>query len=252
MASHPYELFRDNSASSLGRSRTLNGILSRLAAHHLSVTGLRYFGKTMLLRVVEQTAKSGSVFAHVVYWDLRHRTPDCDESFFNAFAECLACEIGDGEVREFLKDGTFTSIKGVFDYLKVNGERVLLIMDGMDQPLGSENLSPNVWDNLCALAANPSISIVTGSRKRLRQLCANPSSRTSDFWERFHDPVVELHAFTEDELHEFLAPLSELRALDRGCEREFMNWTGGVPVLSVALAARLAEGSKGPDRKSVV
>src|SRR5207247_1112289 len=48
-----------------------------------------------------------------------------------------------------------------------------------------------------------------------------------------------------EEVVEFLKPLSKIRGLDRGCDREFLNWTGGVPVLSVALAARLAERAEG-------
>ena len=244
---NPYKVFGNPAPKMLGRARLAERVLDRLRTQHVSVVGLRFFGKTVLLTGIANADAAKQHFSDVVYWNLRHLTPANDGEFFSALADALRNKVtscGNDAADYFAtpEDKTAQAIVGFFDYLKDQSKRVLLIMDGMDQPLSSENLSPSVWDNLCAITERNSVSILTASRKRLRQLCINPNSRTSDFWQRFVDPVVEMRALTREELQEFIAPLAEqVGTLASGADTELWNWSGGLPLLAAAICEHLIQ-----------
>ena len=250
MMPNPYHVFGNPAPQMLGRSRLAERVLDRLRTQHISVVGPRYFGKTVLLHGIANSPVVAQHFRDVVYWDLRHLTPTNDAEFFVGLADAARNQVhscGNDAAEYFAnaEDKTAHSIIGFFDYLKDQNKRVLLVMDGMDQPLGSENLSPSVWDNLCALTERNSISMLTASRKRLRQLCINPNSRTSDFWQRFVDPVVEMKTLTREELQEFIGPLVQhVGPLAAGADTEIWNWTGGLPLLAAALCEYLVHNTK--------
>lgn len=247
---NPYKVFGNPAPQMLGRSRLAERVLDRLRTQHVSVVGPRYFGKTVFLSGIATAERGNQHFSDIVYWDLRHLTPANDEEFFIALADALRNQVkscGNDAADYFAspEDKTAQAIVGFFDYLKDQGKRVLLIMDGMDQPLSSENLSPSVWDNLCAITERNSVSMLTASRKRLRQLCINPNSRTSDFWQRFVDPVVEVRALTREELQEFIEPLvAHVGTLASGADTEIWNWSGGLPLLAAALCEHLQSSTK--------
>ncbi len=242
---NPYKVFGNPPPQMLGRTRLAERVLDRLRTQHVSVVGPRYFGKTVLLSGISEAEGAKQHFSDVVYWDLRHLTPANDGEFFAALADALRNQVkscGNDAADYFAspEDKTAQGIIGFFDYLKDQNKRVLLIMDGMDQPLSSENLSPSVWDNLCALTERNSVSMLTASRKRLRQLCINPNSRTSDFWQRFVDPAVEMRALTREELQEFIKPLAgHAGSVAPGADTEIWNWSGGLPLLAAALCEQL-------------
>jgi hypothetical protein len=145
---------------------------------------------------------------------------------------------------------TYSGIKGYFEHLNGLGMRILVVLDGMDQPLDCEGLTKNLWDNLAGFAKVGSVNLLATSRKPLRQLCRSASGRSSDFWERFEDPPIRLKAFNSVETSVFLKPLADARGgLEQGVETEFANWTGGIPRLAICLARRLYEGDK--DRVSL-
>ncbi len=242
---NPYKVFGNPVPQMLGRTRLTERVLDRLRTQHVSVVGPRYFGKTVFLSGIAAAEGAKQHFSDVVYWDLRHLTPAKDAEFFAALAEVLKSQVkscGNDATDYFAstENKTAQAIVSFFDYLKDQSKRVLLIMDGMDQPLSSDNLSPSVWDNLCALTERNSVSMLTASRKRLRQLCVNPNSRTSDFWQRFVDPVVELRALTREELQEFLKPLADhVGTIASGADTEIWNWSGGLPLLATAICEHL-------------
>lgn len=247
---NPYKVFGNPTPQMLGRTRLTERVLDRLRTQHVSVVGPRFFGKTVFLSGIAATEGAKQHFSDVVYWDLRHLTPANDAEFFAALAEVLKSQVkscGNDATEYFAspENKTAQAIVSFFDYLKDQSKRVLLIMDGMDQPLSSENLSPSVWDNLCALTERNSVSMLTASRKRLRQLCVNPNSRTSDFWQRFVDPVVEMRALARDEFQEFIKPLVEhVGAIAAGADTEMWNWSGGLPLLTAALCEHLQNAVK--------
>jgi hypothetical protein len=244
--SNPYKVFGNPPSQMLGRTHLAERVLNRLRTQHVSVVGPRYIGKKIFLNGIIEAARSGKLFDDVVYWDLRRFAPESDGQFFNQMAEKLRDQITSiGEdIKVFFakpEDLCWSSIKSLAEHYRDNKKRILIVFDGMDQALGSTALSRSVWDNLCALADHSSIAMLTSSRKRLRQLCADPTSRTSDFWERFVDPV-ELKVFTQEELREFLEPLSQAAGgLAAGVETEIGNWTGGMPVLVAAVCQALAD-----------
>jgi hypothetical protein len=75
----------------------------------------------------------------------------------------------------------------VFQELEQQKARLLVILDGFDHVLAGTGLTRNLWDQLRALGQRASLTLVTGSRRPLRELCKTEESRTSDFWEIFYD-----------------------------------------------------------------
>ena len=61
-------------------------------------------------------------------------------------------------------------------------------------------------------AKHASLRLVTGSRKRLRELCKTEDSRTSDFWEIFYDTPLMVGCLEEEDWEDFLHPF-ESRAI---------------------------------------
>jgi hypothetical protein len=241
---NPYQVFGSTTPQMLGRARLGERVIERLRTQHVSVVAPQYFGKTVFLKGLASAPAVLRHFTDVVYWDLRHLTPATDADFFVGLADALRDQVrscGTEPAAYFsTPDGkTAQAVISFFDYMQGENKRVLLVMDGMDQPLSSVNLGPGVWDNLCALTERNSVSMLTASRKRLRQLCLNPNSRTSDFWQRFVDPV-ELKALTREELRDFVSPLADhVGTLAPGSETEMWNWSGGLPLLIAALCERL-------------
>ena len=60
--------------------------------------------------------------------------------------------------------------------------RILVVLDGFDHVLAGTGLTRNLWDQLRELARRPSLRLVTGSRRRLRELCRTEEVQSSNFW----------------------------------------------------------------------
>jgi hypothetical protein len=252
MSENPYRLTQDPTPKELARDEMLRQVLEDLYEHHISVIGPRHYGKTVFVTALAGAARASGRFSDVVFWDLRHFTPENDAEFFAKFAETLVeqlISVGEDAKSHFgtAENRTYSRIKGFFEYLQELEKRVLIIMDGMDQPLDCEGLTKNLWDNLAGFAKLGSVNLLATSRKPLRQLCKSATGRASDFWERFEDPPTRLKAFSGEEISAFLKPLAEQRgALELGVESEFAHWTGGIPRLAVCVARRLYEGEAQP------
>ena len=252
MSDNPYKLTPDPIPAELARSGLLQQVLEDLYEHHISIIGPRHYGKTVFVTALAGAARASGRFSDVVFWDLRHFTPENDAEFFAKFAEILAeqlASVGEDAQSHFgtVENRTYSKIKGFFEYLQGLEKRVLIVMDGMDQPLDCEGLTKNLWDNLAGFAKIGSVNLLATSRKPLRQLCKSATGRASDFWERFEDPPVRLKAFSGEEITSFLKPLAKARGgLEQGVEVEFANWTGGIPRLAVCLARRVVENGSSP------
>ena len=250
MSENPYKLTPDPIPKELARVELMRQVLEDSYEHHISVIAPRHYGKTVFVTALAEAARASGRFSDVVFWDLRHFTPVSDAEFFTRFAAVLSEQVTSmgNDTKDYFKPEqcTYSGIKGFFDYLNGLERRILVLLDGMDQPLDCEGLTKNLWDNLAAFAKIGSVNLLATSRKPLRQLCRSASGRTSDFWERFNDPPLKLKAFSAMEMGVFLQPLASARGgLERGFETEFANWTGGVPRLAVCLARRLYEDGKG-------
>jgi hypothetical protein len=225
----------------LGERKRLTDELAAKTRRHVSVIGARLSGKTILLNWAAREY-SGNAFVATVYWDLRHGEPKRDEDFYLQLAHLASDRLPPllGDVASFLRGAaTLQEVRLAFEELARLGRRLLIILDGMDGLLQGGTITRNLWDNLRALAELESVVFLTGSRRRLRELCSSPDARTSDFWNIFAPQPIELSALD----------VAGVRALfmDAGLDLDdtaaaaLHEWTGGQPALLGAVGQRLWE-----------
>jgi hypothetical protein len=255
--SNPYQVSGTGTAQMFDRKRLFDAIcdiLTKQVPEHISVTGIKLSGKTVLLRtLVDHFAKAGKHYAAALFWDLRRDTPTSDDAFRMQLVEHLKVALKgvNDEAAGYLdlKSGDEGSLGDFLELaletLKDQGQRVLLVMDGFDYLKLGTDISPNLLDQLRAFAQMSSLRLVTGSRLKLRELCKTKESRTSDFWRIFHDPPFDVLPFSDGDLDEFLKPFSDKKiAFDKPARTELLNWTGGVPILVSAIAEQLFANEK--------
>ncbi len=240
MLASPFQVLGTRVARRIGRDREWNRLLSLVERNHVSVLGPKYIGKSvLLLALAEHFAVNNEVFRASVYWDLRHGTPDNDVDFFAEFAKRLV-----GPIRAINTDyaaeltgepsDAFKKIKMVFELLAEEGLAVLVCLDGCDNLLLGSGVTRNMWENLRALAEMTSLRLVTGSRRRLRDLCHSPESQASEFWNIFRYSLP-LKALTEADIGDFAQQfVGASIPVSPGATKELFNWTGGIPVIAAA------------------
>lgn len=212
-------------------------MLSQIERNHLSIVGPKHIGKSVLLcAVAEHYRQGGGPFRSSLYWDLRHSTPANDEEFYVQFAGKLAATVR-GIYAEYAVElekpdsANYRGIQTILELLRDEGVAILFCLDGWDRLLVDSDVTRNLLDNLRALAEWPTVRLVTGSRRRLRELCATREARTSDFHNIFGNPLT-LAALPEAEIDSFLAPFAGRGVtFGVGAKKEVYNWTGGIPVL---------------------
>ncbi len=250
MDHNPYAIFGATIPACRGREPDMEKINRLIGKNHVSVVGPKHIGKTVFLSALtERFATGKDSFTGSVYWDMRHNTPTDDVGFYVEFARILSDGLKSTSAveAEFLKDARkdgYQSIETVFGALSEEKKCYLICLDGFDDLLGSGLLTKNLWDNLRALGQLTSIKYVTGSRKRLSELCVSRESRTSDFWRIFYDPPFTLGCFSEAHLSTFLVPFAEHGVtLSGGAKTELLNWSGGIPLQTTVLSHRLWDGA---------
>lgn len=259
---NPYALPSLVIATLRGRDQVFRKICQDLGEKttpdHVSIVGPRYFGKTVLLKTIaEQFGQPGSRYQVVLYWDLRHDTPETDQAFMRALAKKLdACLIAQGitEFHEYLNDNVDElggNISDVVDSLGADDKHILILLDDFDRLAGQPQITKNLWDYLRSLAQKDHLRFVTTSRRRLRESIPSRESRTSDFWNNFNN-VVTLKTIEHQAFDAFVAPLLVAGwAFEESAKKEFFNWTGGVPVLVARLCRDLYdEGEASPVAKA--
>lgn len=228
-----------------GRQRILEKILSMLnkpIPDNVSVVAPKLYGKTVLLNNLCERLRQTEGFYTSVYIDLRHKTPQSDVEFRRTLANHLSESFNglNKEYSKLLRDCDDTSISDniniVLADLNENNKRLVIIFDAFDSLTLGTLISPNLLDQLRSFATdNPSLSLVIGSRLRLRELCKTEESRTSDFWRIFAEPI-QLGALEEQDYDEFWKPF-EMRSItvEKGARTDFITKTGGVPVIVTGL-----------------
>jgi hypothetical protein len=253
MSERAYEVLGDRSAPMRGRKRQMADLLAQLGKptpDHISVIGPKRIGKTMLLRhLAAHIRAEGKLYLTSVYWNL-HDAPAPDGDFRAALAREVARALV--PLRPDLADENpgYDWLTAVLGILEDEGLRILVILDEVDRLRAAPAIGRNLWDNLRFLAQKDSLWLVTGTRRRLREICLDEESLTSDFWEIFTDPM-SLGPFAAADWEDVLQPIRAKRAIELPAEKEIINWTGGVPVLVAALASRLVSG-QGPVTKAEV
>ena len=247
MSARPYRVLGVEVPPMLGRERLFDQLcrhLTKATPDHVSVIGPRLFGKSVMLKHLASHFPPGH-FVGSLYWDLRYGTPRTDAEFRSQFARHLKDRLRfvRPDLAEYLEpddEAVSDLLTLVLDDLKEDNARMLAVLDGFDHLLGDFGITRNLWDELRTLAQTGGLCLVTGSRARLLDLCKDEESRTSNFWQIFHDPPFQVGAFKDDDWAGFLAPFASSGVeTDSSAEKEIRNWTGGVPVLAAALADRL-------------
>jgi len=228
--------------SMFGRKRIMDKILSMLnkpAPDNISIIGPKLYGKTVLLRHLSDTLKKQEGIYASAYIDLRHNTPQSDIEFKRTVATRLSESLRpiNKEYSDALRETDDDTIPDIINYilsdLNDTGKRLVIIFDAFDSLTLGTLISPNLLDQLRSFATdNPSLSLVIGSRLRLRELCKTEESRTSDFWRIFADPPMQLAAFEESDFDDFWKPFEDRYiTVEKGARSDLITRTGGIPVI---------------------
>jgi len=240
IATNPFRVLGAGAAVCRGRGREWQSVMARIAGNHISIVGPKHIGKTVLINgLAAQHGKAQGAFIGSVYWDLKHNTPADDHSFYSQLAHRTIPTLklfNDGYAAELSGSAApFEQIRMVCELLAEEHIAILFCLDGFDDLLLGSSITRNLWDNLRALAELSSVRFVTGSRKRLRELCASSDSKTSDFWNLFQNPL-SLRALSASDIESFLIPFAERKiAFSSNAVDEVLKWTGGIPALVAAL-----------------
>ncbi|MCE9923905.1 ATP-binding protein [Aeromonas media] len=233
----------------LGRDAILQKMLDALTKptpDHLQVVGPRFVGKTVILHeLAVRLRQSGSPYSVVLLWDLGHQTPATDTLFMQSMARELssALKAKHPEYAEHLQESqenAYQDIAEVLVALKGDRCKVLIIMDGFDRPLSNGQLTRNLWDQLRELAHNPSLRLVTASRRTLRDLIRQPDAQTSDFWNIFEPNPVRVGCFDEADLVAIQEKIPD-RKFEGGAQTELLNAGNGFPVLTLSVLNAICE-----------
>ena len=245
MKNNPYQVLGPSVPSLLGRRDLIDKVgahLDKERPEHVSVMGPALYGKSVLLQEVASIyAKGQPGYLGAAYLDLRRRTPLTDDELRERFADKLAAAVEESwpEGAELLRfdDVEIKERLGLVGReLAKTDESVLIVMDGFDDVLANPGITSEIWDGLLSIASEPVLRYVTGSRLPLRELCRTEESRTSDFWEIFHDVPVIVGCLDDRDWEEFLAPFDQERVrLDESAHQQLHDWTGSVPILLTAL-----------------
>ena len=255
MPTNPYPVFGALLPPMLGRT----ALVERIAGHllkptpdHISVVGPAHYGKSVLLSHLGKLyCERTSHYLTAAHLDLRHGTPESDSAFKRRLAERIkgALQQLRSDLSEWIdiEDANIhESLSLVLEELEKENVRLLVVVDGFDYVLARAGLTRTLWDQLRALAQSPSLRLVAGSRRPLRELCRTEESRTSDFWEIFYDTPVRVSALDDSDWPAFLQPLRDGGCvIDASAQNEIANWTGGVPLFVCALLKRLWDERRG-------
>ena len=228
----------------LGRERLFKKLCHRLTKHNICVVGPPSFGKSVLLHHLASHFKDTSNHYIIpLYWDLHWRdTPRTDDEFRQRFAKQIkeSLQPVQPDLAEYLEleDESLPDLLHlVFEGMEgkeMEGKKIcfLAILDGFDDVLDESNITGNLWKEMCGLGHMDSLRIVTGSRSSLPE---------PYFSELFYYSPLPVGRFEDHDWIGFLNPLKSRRRItfDDSVKQEIAKWTGGVPVLAVALAEQI-------------
>ena len=232
----------------LGRERLFKKLCHRLTEHNICVVGPPSFGKSVLLHhLASHFEDTSNHYVIPLCWDLHRRdTPRTDDEFRQRFAKRIkeALQPVQPDLAEYLEledESLPDFLHFVFEEMegkKMEGKKIcfLAILDGFDDVLAESNITGNLWEEMYDLGHihMDSLRLVTGSRSSLSELY---------FSELFHYTPLPVGCFEDHDWRGFLDPLKSRRRItfddDDSVRQEIASWTGGVPVLAVALAEQI-------------
>jgi hypothetical protein len=248
---NPYRVLGPRIPRMLGRAELASRVEARLdkqEPEHVSVVGPAMFGKSVLLREIARRYASGTRnYVASVYIDLRHGAPQSDDEARELVAGAMQRSLQPvhPELSEYFElDGIRIKerLQAVIQELAAADERLLIVIDGMDDTLANPRITREVWDNLRSLARQPVVRYLTASRRPLRDLCRTEESRAADLWEVFHGSPVIVGCFEDSDAEAVFEPLTARgMSFDPEALTELIDQTGGVPVLVSALLSLIYE-----------
>lgn len=219
---------------------------AKSGSSNISVIGPRWMGKTVLLKALADRAiaDTESPYSLVMHWHLGHVCPTTDAEFITGLCGQLHQVMQNhpkdfSDYQKYLKEESYSHLKEITDLLDEADEPVLMLWDGLDKPLGQEDLSVHLWDQMRSIIDGKKHKIVTATRAPLDLLIRNEQASTSEFWNIFDEVYVK--PFSEED-RDAILDLSGLK-LTSGGKTELINWTGGHPRLLLELLNRLAAGN---------
>ena len=253
MNNNPYRVRGRGTRKMIGREQLFKKLCHLLTEHHVCVVGPPSFGKSVLLRHLASHFKDKSNYYVIsLYWDLQdHDTPRTDEEFLQRFAERIkgALQPVQPDLAECLEleDESLPDVLhfvfGEMGNKKMEDRKIcfLAVLDGFDHVLTESNITRNLWNEMYDLGQMTSLRLVTGSQRRLSELYTPEDSRRWNFSDIFYYTPLQVGCFEHHDWSGFLDPLKSHRGItcDNSALKEIANWTGGVPVLAVALAEQI-------------
>ena len=248
MNNNPYQVRGPGIRKMLGREQLFKKLCHRLTEHNICVVGPPSFGKSVLLHhLASHFEDTSNHYVIPLYWDLHRRdTPRTDDEFRQRFAKRIkeALQPVQPDLAEYLEledESLPDFLHLVFEEMegkKMEGKKIcfLAVLDGFDDVLAESNITGNLWEEMYDLGHihMDSLRLVTGSRSSLSELY---------FSELFHYTPLPVGCFEDHDWRGFLDPLKSRRRItfddDDSVRQEIASWTGGVPVLAVALAEQI-------------
>jgi hypothetical protein len=247
MSSGAYHVFGAGRPVLLGRQKEIDQIRRLWGKQHISIVAPKYYGKSVLMEHIHEMASEESGFSGAGFWDVRKNSAKDDAAFWRKLYYCLKNQIEASH--EYLpKDENTADAETMLDtfrFLESDQQRILLLWDGVDELLLKGGLSDNLWNQLTALADFKSVTLILSSRRRLMDLLPTEEAKGSDFWRRFA-LIIPLGCFQQSDWPSLLAPIAaEGGELDPSAQKELVNWSGGVPLLTAALLNTIQTRVKG-------
>ena len=204
---------------------------------HLSIVGMRGYGKSEFLKqVANHLSQEENIFDSVVYIDFSFCVPEDDEDFLSTLLKKVKAGIAEFDPDYAASLNTSEDARDllemVFDDLIDSDRHILLILDGFDYIFRKAEISFGVWGYLRSQFAKSSITVLTGSRRSLRDLCHSEESRTSDFWNIFYNKKIIIERLSPDDIQRVLMSLNDKGMLiDHESMESIKELTGGIPPL---------------------
>ena len=233
--------YRYKAQPALGRASLITQLQRELARRNISLTGPRGTGKSCVVRALAQHPTTKQAFNGIVFCDLKGRGIDGDEAFYQALIQDIRAQLPPQVSTEWLDPSLESPVEEklntTVDEWEAAGQKVLFILDGIDDPFVSLHAA---WSFLCNFVERASVTFLCTSRKRIRELCNTREKRDSMMSDRFKNPIDIQPLSVED-----ITAILEIGGVQSGgLAAALLSASGGNPSLVIALceeAAKLAD-----------
>lgn len=225
-----------------GREGDIRQIISRLlsAGESTSVVGERRMGKTSLLKYLANPDNTSDLGLPpekycLVYIDFQGLTDITPVRFWQRVLRKMEAAISSPnlvmEIQNLRKQEAFDlfDLEDLFEDLAGEGLTVVLFLDEFEYVTRNPNFSADFFGGLRALAIHQDLSLVTGTRRELVDLCHSEEIKGSPFFNIFVNLV--LRPFPQEMVLEMISGYTaqtELSVVDRELEI-ILQLSGGYP-----------------------